>query len=285
MEFIDAHLHFGGRDDEILGSLDVYNKLKGLGLKKVYVLCFTTYGLDFDDFIKVAPYHARPHYHPEFVDSSHLVDQAIEGLNDNDFIIPFLDFRIIHDDVESWLKQYMPFGYKGLKTLFIPEYDDFLQVESPAVILNTSRATYLDWQQRVMAYGQENDLPVICHLNLHDHFDYAREFLTNFPNLRINFPHLGFSRKKMSILFNDFANCYSDISGLFDYIRKNPKDYGDYLEQYKDRIMFGSDCAWNTAHKVEEYIRVVEDLDLQEECTRKLVYDVAVEFIGKSSEA
>jgi hypothetical protein len=280
MEFIDAHLHFGGREDEILGCLDIYDELKDLGLKKVYLLCFTTFGLDFSDFIQVAPYHARAHYHPEFVDSTALLEKAKERMDGGDFIVPFLDFRIIHGDVEAWLEQYMSSGYKGLKTLFIPECDDFLQVESPAVILKTSKSSYLDWQQRVMAYGQENDLPMICHLNLHNHFEYAREFLSNFPNLRINFPHLGFSRKKMSTLFDDFENCYSDISGLYDYIIKNPKGYGDYIEHYKDRIMYGSDCAWNLAMKTGEYLNIVGDLALQDGCKRSLVYDVAVEFLG-----
>ena len=280
MKFIDAHLHFGGREDEILGCLNIYDELKGLGLKKVYLLCFTTFGLDFSDFIQIVPYRVRAHYHPEFVDSSALLEKVKERMEGGDLIVPFLDFRIIHGDVEAWLDQYMSSGYKGLKTLFIPEYDDFLQVESPVVILKTSKSFYLDWQQRVMAYGQENDLPLICHLNLHHHFEYAREFLSNFPNLRINFPHLGFSRKKMSTLFDDFENCYSDISGLYDYIKKNPKGYGDYIEHYKDRIMYGSDCAWHLAMKTDEYLNIVGDLALQDGCKRRLFYDVAVEFLG-----
>ena len=175
----------------------------------------------------------------------------------------------------------MPFGYQGLKTLFIPEYDDFLQVDSPADILKTTKSAYLDWQQRVMDYGQRNNLPLICHLNLHHHFEYAREFLSNFPRLNINFPHLGFSRKKMGLLLDKFNNCYSDISGLFDYIEKDPKSYCDYIEHHKDRIMFGSDCAWNEAKRTEGYLGLVEGLPLDNQCRQKLVYDVALKFGGK----
>ena len=280
MEFIDAHLHFGGRDDEILGALDIYPKLKDLGLKKTYLLCFTTFELDFSDVIRVAPFHARPHYQPDYTDANVLLSKVGERLEDTDFIVPFLDFRIIHGDVEDWLGQYMPFGYQGLKTLFIPEYDDFLQVESPIDILGISKATYLDWQQRVMDYGQENNLPLICHLNLHNHFEYAREFLSNFPDLRINFPHLGFSRRKMSQLFDNFKNCYSDVSGLFEYIEKSSESYGDFIEHYKDRIMFGTDCAWNEASKTEGYLGVIDRMTLQDESRSKLLHDVAVKFLG-----
>jgi len=260
MEFIDAHLHFGGREDEILGCQDIYVKLQALGLRKVYLLCFTTYGLDFSDIIRVAPYHARSHYHPDFVDSNLLLQKVREELEREDFIVPFLDFRIIHGDIESWLEHYMPFGYQGLKTLFIPEYDDFLQVESPTDILKTTKSSYLDWQQRVMDYGQGNSLPLICHLNLHNHFEYATEFLSNFPNLQINFPHLGFSRKKMSQLLDKFSN-----------------------EHYKGRIMFGSDCAWNESESTEGYFRLVEGLPLNPGCRRKLLYDVASKFLGNEN--
>ena len=122
MEFIDAHLHFGGREDEILGNREIYINLKKQGLVKVYLLCFTSFGLDFSDVIRVAPYHARSHYHPDFIDSNFLLQKAKEEIDGENFIVPFLDFRIIHGDVESWLEHYMPFGYQGLKTLFIPEY-------------------------------------------------------------------------------------------------------------------------------------------------------------------
>ncbi len=279
MEFIDAHLHFVGKEDEALGSLDIYVKLKELGLKKVFLLCFTSYGLDFTDIIKVAPYHARSHYHPGFTDANQLLQKVKEELGSDDFVVPFLDFRIIHGDVESWLEHYIPLGYRGLKTLFIPEYDDFLRVESPAKILDTTKASYLDWQQRVMVYGEKNDLPLICHLNLRKHFEYAKEFLTNFPHLRINFPHLGFSRKRMSLLLDNFENCYSDISGIYDYISKDPIGYCEYIEHYKERIMFGSDCAWNEAKKTAAYVSLIEKLPFKDEFRKKLVYEVAFGFL------
>ena len=280
MEFIDAHLHFGGREDEVLGCQDIYVKLKALGLRKVYLLCFTTYGLKFSDSIRVVPFHARPHYQPDFVDSGPLMQKVREAFESEDFIIPFLDFRIIHGDVESWLEHYMSFGFQGLKTLFIPEYDDFLRIESPADILGTTKSSYLDWQQRVMDYGQQNSLPLICHLNLRRHFEYATEFLSNFPDLKINFPHLGFSRKKMSRLLDRFSNCYSDISGLYDHIEKDARRYCDYIEHYQERIMFGSDCAWNEAERTEGYLRRVEALPLDTGCRRKLLYGVALKFQG-----
>ncbi|MCP4681463.1 MAG: amidohydrolase family protein [Desulfobacterales bacterium] len=281
MDFIDAHLHFGGREDEILSSSHIYAELRELGLKKVYLLCFTTYGLDFSDSIRVAPFHARPHYHPDYVDADSLLVKVRGEIDDENFIIPFLDFRIIHGDIEAWLDHYMRSGYKGLKTLFIPEYDDFLQVESPIEILKISKSAYLDNQQRVMDYGEQNNFPVICHMNLLEHFDYAKEFFSVFPNLHINIPHLGFSRKKMSLLFDNFENCYSDISGLMDYIEKSPKGYGDYIEHYKDRIMFGTDCAWNESEKTKGYLSLIKGLPLQDSCMENLFYNTALRFLGK----
>lgn len=281
MEFIDAHLHFGGREDEVLGSLDAFVQLRKLGLAKVFLLCFTTYGLDFSDTIRVAPYHARSHYHTDFVDSNPLLKKVREEIEDENFIVPFLDFRIIHGDIESWLDHYMFFGYQGLKTLLIPEYDDFLHVESPIEILKITKASYLDSQQRVMDYGQRNNLPLICHINLHNHFEYAREFLANFPHLRINFPHLGFSRKKMGLLLDNFENCCSDISGLMEYTKKDPKGYCEYIEYYEDRIMYGSDCAWNEAERAGDDLNMIEGLSLDDGVRKKLVYDNALKFVEK----
>ncbi len=279
MEFIDAHLHFGGREDEILGSLDAFTQLRNLGLTKVFLLCFTTYGLDFSDTIRVAPYHARSHYHPGFVDSNPLLEKVRQEIEYEDFIVPFLDFRIIHGDVESWLDHYMASGYRGLKTLFIPEYDSFLKVESPIEILKITKDSYLDSQQRVMDYAQRNNLPLICHLNLNNHFEYAREFLANFPHLRINFPHLGFSRKKMGLLLDNFENCYSDISGLMEYIKNDPKGYCEYIEYYEDQIMYGSDCAWNEAVRVEDDLNMIEGLPLDDVSRKKLVCDTALKSL------
>ncbi len=282
MDFIDAHLHFGGREDEILSCSHIYAELRELGLKKVYLLCFATYDLDFSDSIRVAPFHARPHYHPDYVDANSLLEKVRGDIDDENFIVPFIDFRIIHGDIEAWLDRYTSYGYQGLKTLFIPEYDEFLQVDSPIEILKISKSAYLDNQERAMHYGEQNNLPLICHLNLLKHFEYAKEFLTTFPNLRINVPHLGFSRRKMSMLFDNFENCYSDISGLMDYIEKNPKSYNDYLEYYKDRIMFGTDCAWNESEKTKGYLNLVKGLPLQNSCMEKLIHTNALKFLGSS---
>ena len=153
-------------------------------------------------------------------------------------------------------------------------------VQSPADILKISKSVYVDWQQRVMDYGEKNNLPVICHLNLRHHFEFAKEFLSCFPRLRMNFPHFGFSRKKMHLLLDGFSNCYTDISGLYDYMAKDPAGYGDFIEHYSDRIMYGSDCAWNEAEKNETYLKGVEEMPLQNVSRRKLLYGVAREFLS-----
>ena len=127
-------------------------------------------------------------------------------------------------------------------------------------------------------------MDIIYHLNLHNYFDYAKELLTNFPNLRINFPHLGFSRTKMAMLLDNFENCYSDISGLKKYIEKNPKDYCEYIEYYRDQIMFGTDWAWTEAKNITEYINLVEGLPLQDDSQKNLVYNVALKFLGREGE-
>jgi hypothetical protein len=283
-EFIDTHLHFGEREDDTLDPLDIFEQLRELGLKKVFLLCFNTYKLNFSDIIRVVPYHSKALFQPDFVDANPFLQKLRDKIKEEDFIIPFLDFRIIHGNIESWLDYYLDSLYKGLKSLFIPEGDDFLQIESPIKILNITKSHYLDNQQKVMDYAQKNNLPIIYHVNLQNYFEYAREFLTNFPHLRINFPHLGYSRKNISRLFDNFENCYSDISGLKEYIGKNPKDYCDYIEYYKNQIMFGTDLTWNEAENIKDHMKFVEGLPLQNEYKKNLAYNVALKFLGREGE-
>lgn len=281
--FIDAHLHFGGKENEIMSCLDIFTQLMKLGLKKVFLLSFATYGLKFSDLIRVIPYHAKHHYETDFVDPDPILEKVREKIKDRSLIAPFLDFRIINGDIESWLDHYLSYGYMGLKSLFIPEYDGFLKIESPITVLKITKSIYLNSQERTMDYAQKKNLPMIYHINLHNYFDYARELLTNFPHLRINFPHIGFSRKKMATLLDNFENCHTDISGLKQYIEKDPKDYCEYIEYYRDQIMFGTDSAWTDAGNITEYINLLEGLPIQEDCKKNLVYSTALKFLGEKN--
>lgn len=90
-----------------------------------------------------------------------------------------------------------------------------------------------------------------CHLRELSHPKKWRNILDTFPNLKINFAHLGGLNpewvKEIKYLVDKYPNVYTDVSSVLSNSDKC-KRYVDKLP--KDRILFGSDWYMSTLDEI-----------------------------------
>ena len=80
MDFIETHIHFGGREDWMLGHQHSFSQLRKRGLKKIFLLYFATYGLDYSQLIRFVPIDVRDHYLPDYVGATTVLKKALEEI-------------------------------------------------------------------------------------------------------------------------------------------------------------------------------------------------------------
>jgi len=83
---------------------------------------------------------------------------------------------------------------------------------------------------------------VIIHVDLRRYGEFIEEVLRSYPLTNFNIAHFGFSRRAIGPLLEEYDNCYTDSSSLTPFIRKAPRPYKEFIERYRDRILFGSDA-------------------------------------------
>ncbi len=112
-----------------------------------------------------------------------------------------------------------------------------------------------------------------------------RPVLERYPNLKVQFPHLGcFEFKEFFDLAGDFPSVYFDTAmilvqhGLFDDGFKDTLLLDDML-RIKNRIMFGSDFP-NIPYSYQKAVESIERLPVGDDVKRAIYFDNAVRFYG-----
>jgi len=142
------------------------------------------------------------------------------------------------------LKDCIKNGSKGLK-LYNGHYALFYDELGP---LNRTE------MDEVYDYSEKNNIPILFHVNVgkENLLEEFEAILKKYPNLVINCPHFCLSSIKLSrlkYLFDTYPNVYTDVSfGFFvqaglERISENTTKYAQLIEQYKDRLMFGTDMV------------------------------------------
>lgn len=120
----------------------------------------------------------------------------------------------------------------------------------------------------IYAYAEKNKLPLLYHINITKYQDELERVLQDYPDLVVSVPHYMVSSielDRVTDLLDRYPNLYTDISfGSPEYlaagfrrISKNPKKYGNFINEYKDRILFGADMVLTSAQN--------KDLDFMDE--------------------
>jgi predicted TIM-barrel fold metal-dependent hydrolase len=111
-------------------------------------------------------------------------------------------------------------------------------------------------------------MPILIHVDLRRYGDFVGEMVGSYPKTNFNIPHFGFSRKAISSLLDKYPNCYTDMSSLISFMEKDPVSYKSFIQQYQDRILFGSDAVIGqpeivqfTLHFIHRFLEDTEIFD------------------------
>lgn len=196
-------------------------------------------------------------------------------------LLSFLDVRAW--DGKKDLTPWWAGGHTGLKSILIEEEDGTKMAMPPLRSVNqTSRAGYLEAQRAVFEAADRYGVPLVYHVDLSLHLGFVEECLGAYPNLRVNIPHLGFSRRLMGELFNRFPALYSDLSSLGPHIEKKPDSYRSFILNHPDRIMLGSDViASFDMRQAYKYVDWIKNLSLPTEVESSVFFNNARRFLGE----
>ncbi len=103
----------------------------------------------------------------------------------------------------------------------------------------------------VYKYAEENDVPVMLHVNIGDYLDQFENVLTLYPDMTVICPHFCLSSKspnQLDKLLNKYPNLYVDISfGHKDYlvegltrISENIEVFQELFYRHADKFLFGT---------------------------------------------
>lgn len=283
--FIDAHVHaFLKPTDENRFKMNIDTLIKQ-GLEKIIIAALPYHDFDYQFKLSLSPQHIQPAIGNDNFDETILLMDWIKKYNFQQIIVPFFDARFLTEKIEEKIYSSMKSGFRGIKGAFIPESDRVLNVQGIPQALGLSTDHYCRIQQEIFACARELNLPLLYHINLSQHVDWARSVLQRFPQLKINIPHLGYSLRKITDIIEQFENTYTDPAFLIDLLNKNNKRYLNFIHRYSNRIMMGSDAVISESIKeVFAYVNYFANLAMPTHLKDRILRGNAYHFLSLSSQ-
>ena len=119
-------------------------------------------------------------------------------------------------------------------------------------------------------------------------FDHFKKLLAVFPDLPANIAHMGqFEYQEFMHLLDDHPALYLDTAFSFFKEQQNKGGYSlgsGPLEQYKDRILYGSDFP-NLILPRDSELETLSACSLSDDFYRKVFYENAAKLLGLDPEA
>ena len=195
-------------------------------------------------------------------------------------LLSFLDVRAW--DGRSDLGQWWGDGHTGLKSILIEEADDAKMAMPPLrLVPGISQAAYRDAQRAVFAAADGYGVPLVYHADLSLHGPFVADCLEAYPELPVDIPHFGFSRRAMAKLLDRFPALVTDISSLGPHMDTDPASYREFILAYPDRVLLGSDViASHDLRLALEYADRVRRLELPAEVQAAVLGGNARRFLG-----
>lgn len=241
MEYYDAHVHFfyDCSLDELRQKIGLLEKA---GLAGLNVLVIAEYPAERKSYLKMIPgaYHSR--VTPEALENQKDPFAAL-NLSPRLKMIPFLDARFMANHIEEKIKKSWQRGFRGLKLLYVPEEDVTLRIGGMEKTFHRTRKQSEKITSLIIENASSLGMPILMHVDLRKYGDFVEAMLKSYPGTHFNLPHFGFSRKAVSLLLEKYPNCYTDMSSLTPFMEKEPAAYKSFIQQYQDRILFGSDAV------------------------------------------
>jgi predicted TIM-barrel fold metal-dependent hydrolase len=100
-------------------------------------------------------------------------------------------------------------------------------------------------------------MPILIHADLRKHGPFIEEMVRTHPYTNFNLPHFGFSRWAISPLLERYPNCYTDLSSMVPFMKKDAASYKSYIQRYQDKILFGSDALIDQPDQIQSVLKSV----------------------------
>ena len=281
MEYYDAHIHFFYNCSlhELQQKIGLLEKT---GLSGMNILVISEFPAEIDTYLKMIP----GAYHP-FVTREALVNQKdpfeVMNLPRHLKIVPFLDARFMENHIEEKIKMYRQRGFKGLKLLYVPEEDTTLHIGGMEKTFGRTCKQSEKITSLIIEQASFQGMPVLMHVDLRRYGDFVEEMIGSHPGTHFNIPHFGFSRRAMSFLLEKYPNCYTDMSSLTSFMEKDPASYKSFIQQYQDRILFGSDAVIGQPERVESTLEFMNRFLKDVEIFHKLVNENYMNYMPHGS--
>jgi len=268
-KWYDAHIHFfySCSNNEILS---VFRDLEEKGLAGFDALVFAEIPTETETIFTIVPgaYHhyITPRVLENQKDPFRVIDQA-NPLR----IIPFADVRFVRSDAHQKVQRFKQKGYQGIKLLYVPEEEVELEIGGMEKAFGRSVRESEAITALLIDGASSHGMLVLFHADLRKYGGFVEEMVRSHPKTNFNIPHFGSSRKLMSVLMDRYSNCYTDVSSLPPFMQRDPSSYRDFVTDYQDRILFGSDGVLSRPEEIESALEFLRKFLDEDEVFDKLV--------------
>jgi hypothetical protein len=278
MKFYDAHVHFvySCPTDELKRN---FKALENMGLAGMNVLVIAESPPEIETALKMIPGAYHPRFNHRALENQRDPFPAF-NLADGLKMIPFLDARFMEDQIEQKINIFYQKGFKGLKLLYVPEEDLEYRIGGMEKTFGRTRKKSEEITALLIKNASSHGMSVLMHADLRKYGEFVGEMIRSHPRTNFSIPHFGFSRKAISSLLDNDPNCYTDLSSLRTFMEKDPNSYRNFIQQYRDQILFGSDAIISQPENIESALKFLEEFLSNEEIFFKLTNENYLAFHG-----
>lgn len=271
MEYYDAHIHFF-YDCPLHELQQKIGLLEKAGLAGMNILVISEFPAEINTYLKMIPGAYHPH-----VTRAGIENQkdpfAVMNLSRHLKMVPFLDARFMENHIEEKIKMFRQKGFKGLKLLYVPEEDRTFHIGGMEKTFGRTCRQSEKITSLIIEQASSQGMPILMHVDLRRYGDFVEEMIKSYPGTNFNIPHFGFSRKAMSLLLDQYPNCYTDMSSLVSFMEEDSASYKSFFRQYQDRVLFGSDAVIGQVERVQstfEFMnRFLKDMEIFQKLVNK----------------
>lgn len=196
-------------------------------------------------------------------------------------IIPFLDIRSATDPESLCLEEYARHGFGGLKLLYIPDGDRAVEISSIPRTLGISREKFQRVYREGVTQAASLGWPVLIHVDLTRDGSFARELLEDFPEVKFNIAHLGYSRKEIKSLMTEYPHCFTDLAAMAPAMLEDRNGYAAFIRDHLDRILWGSDWLFPSfTGTLWQNMQVLSAIGLTKNEIGVITWDNPKEYLG-----
>jgi len=257
-EWYDSHIHFfySCSNKEIL---PVLRQLERKGLVGLDALVFGEIPSEMQTILTMVPGAYHKYITPQVLENQKdpfTVIKQVAFLK----IIPFADARFVRKEAYQKVQEFKQRGFQGLKLLYIPEEEAEFQIGGMEKAFGRSVKESEEVTALLIEGAATHGMLVLFHADLRKYGGFVEEMVRSHPKTNFNIPHFGSSRKLISVLMDRYPNCYTDLSSLTPVMERDPDAYRNFIIDYQDRILFGSDAVIGWPEHVASALRFVSHL-------------------------